>query len=99
MPDVRTRILDALAMAGLSPSEITAVKGGTPIYGDAGIVDSLGLVRLVSAVSSSFEDLGVDMFDLLLEFDLEAASAFATLPAIEGFLSRTLGSPAAESVA
>ena len=99
MPDVRARILDALAMAGLSSSEIAAVKGGTPIYGDAGIVDSLGLVRLVSAVSSSFEDFGVDMFDLLLEFDLEAASAFATLPAIEGFLGRALTPRAAAAVA
>lgn len=97
MTDVKARILEALTMAGLGASDIAAVRAGTPIYGDEGVVDSLGLVRVVSAVSTGFEDRGVDMFDLLLECDLDAAAAFSTLPAIEAFIGQALADRAPES--
>ena len=88
MTDIYSRIDEALIMSGLKPAQIAAIQGGAPIYGDNGQVDSLGLVRLISAVSSSFEDCGVDMFDMMADLDVEAVEAFADRASIHAFVSR-----------
>jgi acyl carrier protein len=88
MTDIYSRIDEALIMSGLKAAQIEAIKAGAPIYGDNGQVDSLGLVRLISAVSSSFEDRGVDMFDMMADLDVEAVEAFADRASIHAFVSR-----------
>lgn len=88
MTDIYTRIDEAMVISGLKPAQIEAIIAGAPIYGDSGQVDSLGLVRLISAVSSSFEDIGVDMFDMMADLDVEAVEAFADRASIHAFVSR-----------
>lgn len=91
MTDFYTKIDDALIMAGLSSAQVSLIKAGAPIFGDAGQLDSLGLVRLISAVSTGFEDVGVDMFDMMFDLDVEAIDAFATRDTIHAFLTRVVG--------
>lgn len=92
MTDIYTRIDEALIMTGLSTKQVVAIQAGAPIYGDNGQLDSLGLVRLISAVSTGFEDQGVDMFDMMTELDVEAIEAFASRESIHAFLTRVLAS-------
>ncbi len=98
MQNVYARIDDALIMAGLPASQITQIKAGAEIYGDNGLIDSLGLVRLISAVSTGFEDMGVDMFDMMAELDVEAVEAFANRESIYAFLARILPAQLQEAV-
>ena len=90
MTDLYSRIDEAFIMAGLQPQQISAIQSGAPIFGDNGQVDSLGLVRLISAVSSSFDDMGVDMFDMMADLDVEAVDAFASRETVHAFLTRVL---------
>lgn len=90
MIDIYSRIDEALAMSGLQPAQLAAIKAGAPIYGEAGQVDSLGLVRLISAVSTGFQELDIDMFDMMADLDVEAIEAFADRESIHAFLTRFL---------
>lgn len=96
MTDIYSRIDEALTMAGLHPTQIASIRAGGTIYGEDGQVDSLGLVRLISAVSTGFEDLGVDMFDMMADLDVEAVEAFADRDSIHSFLARVLAQRPAE---
>lgn len=98
MIDIYARIDDALAMSGLKPAQIAAIKSGAPIYGDTGQVDSLGLVRLISAVSTGFQELDIDMFDMMADLDVEAIDAFADRESIHAFLTRFLATRQAAAV-
>lgn len=95
MTDIYTRIDEAMIMSGLTSSQIKAIQDGAPIFGDNGQLDSLGLVRLISAVSSNFQDLEVDMFDMMEDLDVEAVDAFANRESIHAFVSRFVTAPAA----
>ncbi|WGW04521.1 hypothetical protein [Tropicibacter oceani] len=98
MTDIYSRIDEALLMCGLQPAQVVAIKAGAPIYGDNGQVDSLGLVRLISAVSTGFQDMGVDMFDMMADLDVEAIEAFADRDSIHAFLMRFLKDRQPEAV-
>jgi hypothetical protein len=81
---------NALIMTGLSRDEVAAVMVGGPIYGERGVLDSMGLVRLIGGVSLGFEDLGVDMFDMLEALDSNPAEVFADKASIVAFTTRVL---------
>lgn len=98
MQEIYTRIDDALTMAGLHSKQVAEIQAGAQIYGDTGMVDSLGLVRLISAVSTGFEDMGVDMFDMMAELDDEAIEIFADRASIHAFLVRALPAKTLEMV-
>ena len=88
MINLDTKINDAMVMAGLSRGEITKINNGDQIFGKAGLIDSLRLVRLISAVSTGFEELDIDMFDMMVELDVEAIDAFAYRSNLVAFLER-----------
>ena len=90
MTDIYSRIHKALVMAGLDKRQIVAIRAGVPIYGENDQMDSLGLVRLISAVSTSFDDLGVDMFYMMADLDVEVVEAFANRDSVHAFLCRVL---------
>lgn len=92
------KIDDAMIMSGLTAQQVNQARAGAAIFGDNGLLDSLGLVRLISAVSTSFEDVGIDMFDMLVDLDVEAVEAFASRQSIHDFLTRVVGSKMAEAV-
>lgn len=86
--NLNAKISDAMVMAGLSRSEIGKINEGHQIFGEAGLIDSLRLVRLISAISTSFEELNIDMFDMMVELDVEAIDAFAFKSNLVAFLER-----------
>lgn len=96
MYDVRAKVVDALVMAGVSKEHIAEIRNGAQIYGEGGILDSIGLVRLIGGVSLGFEDLGIDMFDMLESLDMEAATAFSDMKSIVEFTERVLSEKMSE---
>lgn len=88
------KIAEAMEMAGLSARNIAAAQAGATVYGDDGMIDSLGLVRLIGAISGSLEEHGVDMFDMLQALDVQAVDAFASFASIRAFLDQVLTSSA-----
>lgn len=88
--DLNTKIADAMAMAGLSRQEIRQIDDGEQIFGEAGLIDSLRLVRLISAISTGFEEFDIDMFDMMVELDVEAIDAFAFKSNLVAFLQRVV---------
>ncbi|MEP4199144.1 MAG: hypothetical protein ABJL99_26255 [Aliishimia sp.] len=94
MFDVTAKVTEALGnaltLAGLSKDECSQVMNGAQIYGDDGLLDSVGLVRLIGGVSLGFEDLGVDMFDMLEALDANPADVFADKASIIAFTTNVL---------
>ncbi|MGJ8628486.1 MAG: hypothetical protein ACSHXB_16110 [Sulfitobacter sp.] len=94
MFDVTAKVTEALSnaltLAGLSKEDSARVMNGAQIYGDNGLLDSVGLVRLIGGVSLGFEDLGVDMFDMLEMLDENPAEVFTDKASIIEFTSRAL---------
>ena len=94
MYDIQAKVTEALSnamiMSGLPKRDITNVMNGATIYGDDGVLDSVGLVRLIGGVSVGFEDLGIDMFDMLEEMAANPAEVFSTKASILEFTSRVL---------
>ena len=84
------KIAEAMVMAGLTPRHVAEAQAGAAVYGHDGMLDSLGLVRLIGAMSGSLEEHGVDMFDMLQALDVEAVDAFASFASIRTFLGRVL---------
>jgi hypothetical protein len=84
------KIAEAMLMAGLSARLVEAARAGATVYGDDGMIDSLGLVRLIGAMSGSLEEHGVDMFDMLQALDVQAVDAFASFASIRAFLDQVL---------
>ncbi len=93
---VTEALRNALTLAGLDRDEVARVMAGGQIYGDNGVLDSMGLVRLIGGVSLGFEDLGVDMFDMLEALDSNPAEVFADKASIIAFTTRVLGEVLAE---
>lgn len=90
-PKVTDALQQALVMTGLDRTDIARAMDGASIYGERGMLDSMGLVRLIGGVSLGFEDLGIDMFDMLEALDANPAEVFADRPSIVAFASRVLG--------
>lgn len=90
--DLNSKIAEAMVIAGLSRHDIAKIDAGHQIFGEAGLIDSLCLVRLISAISSGFEELDIDMFDMLVELDVEAIDAFASKATLLAFLERIVDS-------
>lgn len=90
MINLDSKINDALIMAGLSRPEIRKINDGATIFGSAGLLDSLRLVRLVSAISTGFEELDIDIFDMMVELDVETIDAFASRDTLLAFLERVV---------
>ena len=90
MQEIYSRIDEALVMAGLTGDQVKQIKAGARIYGTDGQVDSLGLVRLISSVSTGFEDFNIDLFDMMVDLDVEAVEAFADRNSIFEFMMRII---------
>lgn len=93
---VTEALKNALILAGLDKSDCARVMNGAQIYGDHGLLDSVGLVRLIGGVSLGFEDLGVDMFDMLEALDANPADVFIDKASIIAFTTRVLTEVMAE---
>ncbi|WP_429933056.1 hypothetical protein [Agrobacterium vitis] len=96
MYDVTAKVSDALVMAGLGKEQIARAMAGGQIYGNTGVLDSLGLVRLIGGISIGFEELGIDMFDMLEALDANPAEVFTDVPSIVRFTQSVLTSVLAE---
>ena len=100
MFDITAKVTDALknalVMTGLGKEDIAQIMDGHEIYGDQGLLDSMGLVRLIGGVSLGFEDLGLDMFDMLEALDANPAEVFADTTSIIRFTSRVVAEVLAE---
>jgi acyl carrier protein len=94
--DLNRLIQDAMIMAGLQAEQIDEITAGGAIYGEAGQLDSLGLVRLIGALGQTLEDRGIDLFDMMQVLDLEATEAFASLASIQSFVLRIMPATSAE---
>jgi acyl carrier protein len=94
--DLDRMIGDAFVMAGLQPRQIAHIAAGGAIYGDAGQLDSLGLVRLIGALGETLEGRGIDLFDMMQVLDLEATEAFASVASIRAFVMRILSGTSIE---
>lgn len=94
MLDVTAKVTEALRnaliMTGLGKDDIAHAMSGGQIYGERGLLDSLGLVRLIGGVSLGFEDLGLDMFDMLEVLDANPSEVFADKESIIAFTSRVV---------
>ena len=103
MLDVTAKVTDALRnaliMTGLGKDDIAHVMAGGQIYGERGLLDSMGLVRLIGGVSLGFEDLGLDMFDMLEALDANPGEVFADKASIVAFTSRVVAEVLAEAQA
>lgn len=103
MYDIEAKALEALKnamiMSGLPKRDIANVLGGAMIYGETGLLDSVGLVRFIGGVSVGFEDLGIDMFDMLEEMAANPAEVFASKDSILAFITPILQDALAEPAA
>lgn len=94
----KQQIQNALVMVGLHQEQITNIQNGAPIVGDLGVLDSLGLVRLISALGAELEDQDIDLFDLLHDMDVSPDQAFSSHASISQFLRQVTLAPVAEAV-
>jgi hypothetical protein len=87
---VSEALSNALVMAGLGRQDVIDVMAGGQIYGENGLLDSVGLVRLIGGITLGFEDLGIDMFDMLEALDANPAEVFTDKANIMAFTTRVL---------
>ncbi|MGD9918240.1 MAG: hypothetical protein AB7U46_09485 [Paenirhodobacter sp.] len=88
MSDVYMMIRQCLEKTGLGPMRVGEVLGGTPIFGEAGLLNSLELVHFITSLSEAAE---IDPYDLMKDGDEALRRTFRDIHHLSTALTGLLG--------
>ncbi|QDG94521.1 hypothetical protein NIBR502774_18470 (plasmid) [Rhizobium sp. NIBRBAC000502774] len=87
MQDPKHVIRQSLEKSGLGLSRIDDIFGGAQIFGSTGILNSLEFVQFLASVS---EELDIDVFEMIGDFDLTTSTAFNNISGLCSFIENKI---------